>query len=216
MAEFAQTVEVKPFVPDNSKAEEMKKQLETEDKEEANVDEEDQQELDDEELEKMIDTTPMLLKKKSSIGADTLETFFANAVHKDSVPLLKVEEFEKDDDSNFHIDFIHAGGNARALNYGLPVMDWITVKLKAGRIVPALATTTAAVSGLQTIELLKLIKRGKNFDIAEDHFKFEKFRNCFINLAVPSMMLAEPDGPVKSRLTETLKVDNWERWEITV
>lgn len=34
------------------------------------------------------------------------------------------------------------------MNYGLDEMDWITVKLKAGRIVPALATTTAVVSGL--------------------------------------------------------------------
>jgi len=49
---------------------------------------------------------------------------------------------------NGHIDFIHSLGNLRALNYGLDEMDWITVKLKAGRIVPALATTTAVVSGL--------------------------------------------------------------------
>ena len=38
--------------------------------------------------------------------------------------------------------------NIRAANYGLPEMDWITVKLKAGKIVAALATTTAAVAGL--------------------------------------------------------------------
>jgi hypothetical protein len=43
---------------------------------------------------------------------------------------------------------IYALGNCRAVNYKLDPMDWITVKLKAGRIVPALATTTAAVAGL--------------------------------------------------------------------
>lgn len=64
------------------------------------------------------------------------------------MPLLQVEEFEKDEDANFHIDFIYAAANARALNYSLAEMDWITVKLKAGRIVPALATTTAAIAGL--------------------------------------------------------------------
>ncbi len=61
---------------------------------------------------------------------------------------LKVEEFEKDNDENFHIDFIHAMANIRAANYKLEEMDWITVKIKAGRIVPALATTTAAIAGL--------------------------------------------------------------------
>ncbi len=61
---------------------------------------------------------------------------------------LEVEEFEKDNDDNFHIDFIHAMANVRAANYKLDEMDWITVKIKAGRIVPALATTTAAIAAL--------------------------------------------------------------------
>ena len=78
---------------------------------------------------------------------------------------MSVEEFEKDNDQNFHIDFIYACTNVRALNYSLKEMDWLTVKLKAGRIVPALATTTAAIAGLQTIELLKLLK--------QDHLKLD-------------------------------------------
>jgi hypothetical protein len=57
-------------------------------------------------------------------------------------------EFEKDEDNNFHIDLLHSMTNCRASNYKLEFMDWITVKLKAGRIIPALATTTAAIAGL--------------------------------------------------------------------
>ena len=66
----------------------------------------------------------------------------------DKVSQLTVEEFEKDNDENFHIDFIHALANVRAANYKLDEMDWITVKIKAGKIVPALATTTAAIAAL--------------------------------------------------------------------
>jgi hypothetical protein len=43
---------------------------------------------------------------------------------------IVAEEFEKDNDSNGHTDFIHAFGNLRALNYKLDPMDWLTVKIK--------------------------------------------------------------------------------------
>ena len=39
--------------------------------------------------------------------------------------IMKPEEFEKDNDSNFHIDFMHAMGNCRSVNYKLEPMDWI-------------------------------------------------------------------------------------------
>jgi hypothetical protein len=45
--------------------------------------------------------------------------------------------------------------NLRALNYKLEPMDWVTTKIKAGRIVPALSTTTTSIAGLQTLELIK-------------------------------------------------------------
>jgi len=71
-----------------------------------------------------------------------------DAQSKDQVTLMLSEEFEKDNDQNQHIDFIWAMANIRASNYKLQPMDWMTVKIKAGRIIPALATTTAAIAGL--------------------------------------------------------------------
>lgn len=117
---------------------------------------------------------------------------------------IKVENFEKDDDSNFHIDFIYSLANCRSTNYKLDQMDWITVKLKAGRIVPALSTTTSAVAGLQTLELVKLLKGCKKAD----------HRNIFLNLAVPIMQASEPGDVAKTKLTETLEVTLWDRWEV--
>lgn len=72
--------------------------------------------------------------------------------------------------------------NLRAINYKLEELDWITTKLKAGRIVPALATTTTCVAGLQTLEICKYLK----------NIQLESMRNSFLNLAVPSLQMSEP------------------------
>ena len=42
---------------------------------------------------------------------------------------MKNIEFEKDDDSNFHIDFIAATANLRARNYKIPEVDRFKVIL---------------------------------------------------------------------------------------
>lgn len=117
---------------------------------------------------------------------------------------MKAEEFEKDNDANYHIDFIYSLANCRAINYKLDPMDWLTVKIKAGRIVPALATTTAAIAGLQTLELVKLLKGCKKTD----------HRNIFLNLAVPIMQASEPGDLIKTKLTENIEVTLWDRWDV--
>ncbi|XP_030314416.1 ubiquitin-like modifier-activating enzyme 7 isoform X3 [Calypte anna] len=71
------------------------------------------------------------------------------------MPLMEPIRFEKDD--NIHVDFITTASNLRAENYGIPPADWLTSKRIAGRIVPAIITTTAAVAGLACLEVYKLV-----------------------------------------------------------
>jgi len=97
---------------------------------------------------------------------------------------LKANEFEKDDDSNFHMDFISSFGNLRARNYSIDEVDKFAAKLKAGRIIPAIATTTAMATGFVCLELYKQLLS----------LPLDKRRNVFANLALPGplIMLSEP------------------------
>jgi len=65
--------------------------------------------------------------------------------------------FEKDDDTNYHIDFIAAVANLRARNYTIEEVPQHKVKLIAGKIIPAIATATAMIVGAVGFEVFKYV-----------------------------------------------------------
>eukprot|EP00928_Gymnodinium_smaydae_P022421 TRINITY_DN1883_c0_g3_i1.p1 TRINITY_DN1883_c0_g3~~TRINITY_DN1883_c0_g3_i1.p1 ORF type:complete len:1218 (-),score=364.25 TRINITY_DN1883_c0_g3_i1:368-3628(-) len=87
----------------------------------------------------------------------TLKALTSRLAEYKGKPLRALEEadFEKDDDLNFHIAFITHCANLRADNYYIANSAFDKVKVIAGRIIPAIATTTAAVCGLVMLELFK-------------------------------------------------------------
>jgi len=111
--------------------------------------------------------------------------------------------FEKDDDTNFHMDFVSACANLRARVYSIEEVDFLQAKLIAGRIIPAIATATAVAAGLVCLEVYKLASQRA----------VESYRNSFVNLALPLVAMSEPAPPQKTKFQEH-EWSVWERWVI--
>ncbi len=111
------------------------------------------------------------------------------------LPVLTPAEFEKDDDANHHIDVITAISNLRARNYKIPEASRHQSKLIAGKIIPAIATTTAAVAALVSIEFYKTVA----FAGAAPEARLALARNSFFNLGVNVYSMSEPMPPKRQK-----------------
>lgn len=76
--------------------------------------------------------------------------------------------------------------NLRARNYKIEEVDNFKVKLIAGKIIPAIATTTAMVVGAVGIEIIKFLLNKPA----------EVYKNVTINLALPLWVFNDPLPPI--------------------
>jgi len=69
-----------------------------------------------------------------------------------------------------------------------------------------MATTTASVAGLVTIELIKVMIGIQ---------KLESYKNAWMNLGLPIIMLSEPQSCPLTHIKENLTISLWtKRWEV--
>jgi len=78
------------------------------------------------------------------------------------------------------------------------------VKAIAGRIMPAIATTTSCISGCVSLELIKVVKG----------LELDKYKNLFMNLALPFWAFSEPGAAERRKITEKFSYTLWDSWEV--
>ncbi|KAF6002095.1 E1 ubiquitin-activating protein [Cyanidiococcus yangmingshanensis] len=155
---------------------------------------------------------------------------------------LQPLDFEKDSDERWDMDFVTAASNLRAVNYAIPLADKHKSRGIAGRIIPAIATSTALVAGLVCLEIYKLahirpvlrtnprILSASTFssiataattngarEATVDRAKvLERFRNSYVNLALSLFHLSEPIQaplqPMSNSGNRTFSL--WDRMEV--
>ncbi|KAM6942155.1 ubiquitin-like modifier-activating enzyme 6 isoform 1-T2 [Lycodopsis pacificus] len=135
-------------------------------------------------------------------------TQLEQAIATDNVTAERLQvsplQFEKDDDANGHMDFVTAASSLRARMYAIEPADRLKTKRIAGKIIPAIATATAAVAGLVALELVKVV----------GGYEFESFKNCFFNLAIPVVVLTEPAQVKQSLIRDNIYFSIWDCWTI--
>jgi len=118
-------------------------------------------------------------------------------------PSFCIDAFDFDKDNDEQMRVIAACSNLRARNYSIPEVDLHKSRGIAGNITPAIATTTALVTGMICVELYKVLQNKP----------IEVLMNSFSNLALPLFTHEEPGKPVSTKAVVKGKEWNWTIWD---
>jgi ubiquitin-activating enzyme E1 len=102
---------------------------------------------------------------------------------KDKINSMKQIDFDKENDENYHINFILSFSNLRANNYNIEKTEFLNAKEIAGNIIPAIASTTAAITGITCLQIYTLLQTDN----------LRSFRNSDFNLGTSLFDLYIPE-----------------------
>ena len=139
-----------------------------------------------------------------------LNNFDVSKINKNKI---NPERFEKDDETNNHVFFVNLCSNLRAENYKIPKAEEQKTKMISGKIIPAIASTTATITGFSCMQLFTLIIT-KDISLVKNCY-FETSFNLFQINNPPDVIHVKDneyniifDGPTKAI------PNGWTVWDI--
>ena len=89
---------------------------------------------------------------------DKSSIMYANILkYATSEDYCEIGEIVYDKDFNNHNQLLHSWVNTRAICYNIAPTDSLTIKLKSGKIIPALSTTTSIISAFVVLDIIKYL-----------------------------------------------------------
>ena len=134
----------------------------------------------------------------------TCDTNIIKRIEKSKRVLKDSNIFEKEYD--IHISYLTAASNCRAYIYSIDPASFHQTKGIAGKIIPAVATTTSAVVGLISFEFLKYCLGVDDLD---------SYQSTFLNIADNTIVSANPFPASKMKIGK-LEITKWDKFEYNV
>jgi len=115
--------------------------------------------------------------------------------------------FNKDDDTLNHVDWLVTISNLRNLQYSIPLTDKYETRKIAGKIIPALITTTSIIAGYQIMEFIKTV--------AVTVPDITKFTNIYLNTGINFYSYVTPTKVNKKIVSGSMMdISVWDKVEI--
>lgn len=115
--------------------------------------------------------------------------------------IKELNEISFDKDINEHYNWLYVACLVRAKCYDIDFPDILQMRKIAGKIIPAMATTTSIVAGLVSLEYVKYFQNKK----------LEDYRSYFVNLAQNQYLFSEPEACKKKKLGN-VEITLWDKF----
>lgn len=102
---------------------------------------------------------------------------------KFNIESINPEEFEKDNDDNNQIEFIHSCSSLRARNYRILECNKEKTRFIAGKIVPSISTSSASITGFMSTQIFTLLQTNDRKALKEIN----------LNLSTPFIQIYRPE-----------------------